>query len=1281
MVRLKIRTQFLTLFIIIGLIPIFVIGGLFFYKVTETIITNSFSSIKAVQSMRKSDIEKNFKQCFSEINRLTESLEFRNLHSDLTDFFLGDISKDEYKDIQDRYKKYFAGFIQDNNDYNVYILSPDNGEVYYNYLDEVPISYESGLSRAWERAIKSDRPVFEDFSSYRPSKYLQSAFIAKTFHTSNGDKGGVVVIQITKEFISAILDTTEGIGETDESYIISYEKDSDRYELRSQLKTMGNDIYTIGFNWDSPLDYWMQAIGSSFKGGADQYVDSAGEKVLVTYNKLDIPSVDWYLISKINRNEVTRDLGLILRFIIIISFLLLLLIVALSLVISTNLTRPIIAGSDFAKGISEGDYNGKLDINRKDELGVLAKSLKEMGRTLKEQKWIRLGKEGLDDALRGVHDVSEVGTRFISFLAKHLDAQVGALYMLHEDGDLHLTSSYAFSDRSGNFNRIAIGEGLVGQAALEKNDLVYTHVPTDSPSFNYGVSSMLPTSYIVTPLIFEDELIGAFLIGITVPVTKLQRAFIKSIKSNIAILLNAAKSSSVIQELLKDAQLKQEELRVSNEELEQQALSLRLSEKELQTQQEELKVTNEELEERTGALERQRVILNDKNCELEKVSEDLENKAVDLERASQYKSEFLANMSHELRTPLNSILILSQLLAKNSNNNLDDKQIKSAKAINSSGGDLLKLINEILDLSKVESGKIDIVPELTTIRSLVDDIERIYRPTADQQEIDFSIDVDKELPSGFVTDSHRLQQILKNLITNAFKFTSKAGLVALKIRKDGESIVFDVTDSGIGIPKDKQSAIFEAFQQADGSTSRKYGGTGLGLSISRELAKLLGGTISLESVEGDGSTFTITIPLKKGSILPHLVGDLEDTPVEIHIKDDREGHFTDVKTLLIIEDDVNFAAILKEQAHDRGFKVLIAEDGETGLHFADYYRPSAIILDIGLPGIDGYSVMSRLKNDPELKHIPVHFMSGQDENLSAMKMGAIGYMMKPVSIDGIIKAFEKIEEMISSKVHKLLIVEDDTIQRESIESLIDAKDLEISGVGKGIDAYNLMKETQFDCVILDLGLEDMSGYELLDKIKEDPRTSTTPIIIYTGKDLSQEEELRLKKYAESIIIKGVKSPERLLEESSLFLHRVESSKNIDSGNSVKTAQREEVLKGKTILLVDDDMRNIFALSNILEEKDVNVIVARNGVQSVEQIKENEDIDLVLMDIMMPIMDGYEAMNVIRKLKDRDTLPIIALTANAMKGDRNKCIEAGANDYLAKPVDNDKLLSMLRVWLY
>ncbi len=979
--------------------------------------------------------------------------------------------------------------------------------------------------------------------------------------------------------------------------------------------------------------------------------------------------------------------------------------ILIAVLLSRDITDSLIKGTIVAGHIADGRLDAvELDLERRDELGDLARALDKMSKSLNVQQWQRQGKEGLDDELRGDQGLEELAEKFIRYMTRRLGAQLGAFYQYDGKESLELVASYAFKDQSGNFSEIKIGEGLVGQAAKDREILYFSSVE-DGPAYNYGVDEMVPPNMLAAPLVFKNDLIGTFLIGSFSGFSEQQKDFVEFNLSNIAVLFNAAISRKTINLLYIQAQHQQEELKEINTELEAQTNALKESEAEMQAQQEELRVTNEELEERTEAIEKQRDSIRVKNDELQRAQKEVEKKADDLEQASKYKSEFLANMSHELRTPLNSILILAQLLAVNKEGTLTEKQMKSASAIHASGADLLKLINEILDLSKVEAGKIEIHYENVRLSRLEDDLERIFRGSAEEKGLELTFSLSPGLPEEILTDSHRLQQILRNLLTNAVKFTEE-GFVKFIITQpdenrkktlDGDYIAFRVEDSGIGISSDKQAAVFEAFRQADGSTIRKYGGTGLGLSISRELAKLLGGEIQLESVEGKGSTFTLLLPAAH-PVFSEIVQIKPEsgpipasgsaavpaarTEVESVFPDDRNNLAHGDRSILIIEDDIKFLEILADLVREKEFKVLIAQDGETGLHFADYYRPSAIILDIGLPGIDGWTVMERLKNNPDLRHIPVHFMSGHDDSLNAMRMGAAGYLTKPVSLSDINGALSKLDRILSSSISRLLVVEDDDIQRESIRELIGDGDVEITDVSNGTEAFSLLREECFDCMILDLGLKDMSGLDLLEKIRNDQDCSRIPIIIYTGRELSREEEDTLNKYAESIIIKGVKSPERLLDETALFLHRVESKLPDDKQKMIREVHNKEaVLYGKTILLVDDDMRNVFALTNILEDKDMKVIVARDGIEALEKLDLEPGIDLVLMDIMMPRMGGYEAMTEIRKDQKLKKLPIIALTAKAMAGDRNLCIEAGASDYLAKPVDTEKLISMLRVWLY
>jgi CheY-like chemotaxis protein/signal transduction histidine kinase/CHASE3 domain sensor protein/putative methionine-R-sulfoxide reductase with GAF domain len=729
-----------------------------------------------------------------------------------------------------------------------------------------------------------------------------------------------------------------------------------------------------------------------------------------------------------------------------------------------------------------------------------------------------------------------------------------------------------------------------------------------------------------------------------------------------------------------ELQIQQEELRQLNEELEQQAQNLK-------QQQEELQMTNEELEEQTQSLE-------EKNKEVEASKNDIEQKTKQLEISSKYKSEFLANMSHELRTPLNSLLILSKDLSENRKKNLDDVQVESAEIIYKSGHDLLVLINEVLDLSKIEAGKMAINIGKVPLKTFTDNLIRDFKHHAEQKGLNLICKLGTTLPEFILTDEQRLNQILKNLLSNAIKFTEK-GSVSISVDWNTENtLIISVTDSGIGISKDKQTAIFEAFQQAEGGTSRKYGGTGLGLSISRELAKLLEGEITVSSNLNEGSTFSLIIPLvinpeqesistkivKPVLYKSHPVNDINflDYP---SIKDDRDTMIREDKVVLIIEDDLKFAAILMHQANQKGFKCLSAATGEDGLVLASKYKPQAIILDLGLPGISGHSVLLDLKANPSVRHIPVHVISANDRSLEPIREGAVEYLMKPISKNELEEAFNRIENFVERKIKNLLIIEDSENSRKAMRILIGNGDVHCFEAATGKEAMELYEQNHIDCIILDIGLPDISGFDLIQQLEGVKGHHIPPIIVYTGKELSKEENEMLQKYAESIIIKGIKSEERLLDETALFLHRTISNLPKSKQMIINSLHdKEAIFQSKKILLVDDDMRNVFALSKILQERGMEVIKAENGIKALNMLEDHANIDLVLMDIMMPEMDGYEAMKRIRSQMKYNNLPVIALTAKAMKDDKQKCIEAGANDYVTKPIDIDRLLSLMRVWL-
>ncbi len=843
-------------------------------------------------------------------------------------------------------------------------------------------------------------------------------------------------------------------------------------------------------------------------------------------------------------------------------------------------------------------------------------------------------------------------------------------------------------------------------------------MPPDYVQVSSGLGAARPLNIVVLPVLFEGEVKAVIELASFYRFSDIHLTFLEQLTESIGIVLNTIAATMRTEELLEQSQslaaelqTRQQELTETNARLEQQARTLQASEERLKQQQEELQQTNEELEEKAELLARQNAEVEKKNTEIEQARTSLEDKAEQLALTSKYKSEFLANMSHELRTPLNSLLILSQLLAQNGDGNLSDKQVEFARTIHSSGADLLELINEILDLSKIESGTMDVDVRPVFFTDLQAYVDRTFREVAVSKGLEFTVRVAPGMPAAIDTDPKRLQQVLKNLLSNALKFTEHGGVtLAIEPAAGGWSrgrpaleraasvVAFRVSDTGIGIPADKHRTIFEAFQQADGTTSRKYGGTGLGLSISREVAALLGGEIRMTSDVGAGSTFVLYLPLALESAALDAVRPadpaaaaraaadrdlaMDDSLIaQGEVRDDRERIEETDRVVLVIENDLSFVSILTDMAHEKGFKVLAALRGDVGLAMARRFQPDAITLDLDLPGLDGWTVLDRLKHDPELRHIPVHIISMMEEAQRGMRLGAMACLSKPVDRESLDGAFASIAGFIERTVRTLLVVEDNDLERQSIVELIGNGDVKTTAVATGAEALEALASQAFDCLVLDLGLSDMSGFDLLERMKEQPRLAQIPVIVYTGKDLSKKEETEIRRLAETIIIKDVKSPDRLLDETALFLHRVESRLPADKRKMLERLhQHDPTLAGRKVLIVDDDIRNIFALTSVLEQHEVEVFYAENGKDGLKMLDEIEGIDVVLMDIMMPEMDGYEAMRHIREARGNRSLPIIALTAKAMKGDREKCIEAGASDYITKPVDTEQLVSLLRVWL-
>lgn len=916
-------------------------------------------------------------------------------------------------------------------------------------------------------------------------------------------------------------------------------------------------------------------------------------------------------------------------------------------------------------------------------------------------EWLQTGEIGLASAMIGDQRIDELGENILDYLTQYTGAVAGAFFS-GSGGQYRLGAVLGVPDTNSVPEAFAARQGLLGQAAAKGDLIVLNDVPDGYLAFGSALGREKPRHLVIIPAALNGTVNSVVELGFLERADEKVVTLLNRAAETIAESVQAAAYRDELQNLLEETQQQSEELqaqgeelRVSNEELEEQSRVLKESQSRLEQQQAELEQTNSQLEEQANQLELQR-------SDLERAHASVQMKADELERSSQYKSDFLANMSHELRTPLNSSLILAKLLADNPDENLTQDQVKYARTIQSSGNDLLNLINDILDLSKIEAGHVEIHPEVTPLARLSTGLKQLFQPLADEKNLKFVIDIDDRLPKSFVTDPQRLDQILKNLLANAIKFTER-GQVEVSIRlQEGQQISFSVKDSGIGISSDQLKSIFEAFHQADSTISRRFGGTGLGLSISRQLARLLGGAISVESTLGQGSNFTVTLPLRYepggNSALPltQVVAAGEtptNTPVTskslpqpFHLEDDRDALTDDKRVLLVIEDDDTFAAIVRDLSREMGFHSVVARTAEEAVRLAREFSPNAIVLDVGLPDESGLSVLDRLKNDVRTRHIPIHVISAGDHTRTAYALGAVGYLNKPVSREELVDVLSQLQNRITKRVHKVLIVEDDERQREAVAKLLSSSDVETTTAGNVAECLDLLREQTFDCMVLDLSLPDESGFSLLETLSNETAYAFPPVIVYTGRELSSESEQKLRRYSKSIIIKGAKSPERLLDEVSLFLHQIISELPAEQQQMIRKARhRDAMLEGRRILVVEDDIRNVYALTNILEPRGAQVIIARNGQEAIEALNrslENAEarIDLVLMDVMMPVMDGLTATKQIRRNPAWKKLPIVTLTAKAMPDDQQRCIEAGANDYMAKPLDVDKLLSLVRVWM-
>ncbi len=962
-----------------------------------------------------------------------------------------------------------------------------------------------------------------------------------------------------------------------------------------------------------------------------------------------------------------------------------------------DITHRISMIQDIAEKISSGDYSIRINDKQKDSLGSVALSLDKMAESLSssftkltDNEWLQSGVAKLNEKMVGEKDLPALTYQVIEFIAVYSGSHVGAIYLRDKD-QLVLNSGYAL--RENTQKKIPVGQGIVGQALLSQSEILLEEVDPDYVTVSHATGQVKARSVIAFPIFNENEAIGVLELAAIKPFTQRDISFFKTIGPNIGTAIQSAINHRKLQELLEETQAQSEELQAQHSELENINAELEAHAQRLQTSEEELRVQQEELRQSNAELEERNQIINERNLEIQK-------KAEELEQSTKYKSEFMANMSHELRTPLNSILLLSRYLSDNSELNMNEDQKESARVIYNSGNGLLELIDELLDLSKIEAGKMEVDYSHVAVSEILSDIHGVFQPIAKEKNITLRIENHLKDHPTLYTDQMKLEQILKNLLSNALKFTSE-GYVALTLSPSPYNpslIQFAVEDTGIGIANDKLEMVFDAFMQADGSTRRKYGGTGLGLSISRELARLLGGEITVTSDPGKGSIFTlllpaspaeenmsaITRPAVKENLVPEIKGKKSrflSPVIPDEIEDDRGQLKPGDKTILIIEDDTVFAKALLQFARKQQYKGIVAVRGDQGIQMAMTYKPTAILLDIQLPIMDGWEVMDELKSNSETRHIPVHIMSSYEVKKESKLHGAVDFINKPVAMDHMKQMFRKLEEALTKSPKRVLIIEENTKHAEALSLFLQTNQVAATVKHSVSESAHTLQHEEIDCVILDMGIPGKNAYDTLEIIKTTPGIEDIPIIIFTGKSLSQTEEQRIKQYADSIVVKTAHSYQRILDEVALFLHLIEEDKQKTTKPRTGFRNQNEVLKGKTVLIADDDVRNIFSLTKSLEKHHVNVITATDGVDALMQLHQHPQIDIVLMDMMMPQMDGYESTMKIRQNPDFKNIPVIAVTAKAMLGDREKCIAAGASDYISKPVDIDQLLSLLRVWLY
>jgi signal transduction histidine kinase/DNA-binding response OmpR family regulator/HAMP domain-containing protein len=1182
--------------------------------------------------------------------------------------------------------------------HNVYLIST-RGDILYAVVKNVDLGTnlftgmyaDSRFAAAARRSFSSGRATFSDLELFEPSGTQPTGFLIAPL-VDEGNKVGLLAFQFSSRQIESIMASSRAILKNGDIYLLGPDRS---LRSRQSRKHVGDFLKTVIDTHQS--HYWHELNVQKKLGGYDSdvtamvYQGPQGKEVLGSHYTVFILDVPWAVIAEVEaesafaamHSQQTIHLSLLGGTFIVVVFL--------SLILANRIVRPVHDLSDTTRLVAAGELEHQIQVSSNNEIGELAvnfnamlKSLRQAETDRQENDWSKNAIADLNERMRGNQSIADLGDNLLNSLAQTLSVGIGVVYVLGEDGLLHRVAGYAFSQDADYGATIALGERLVGQVAEDGKQRLVEYVSDDYLVVSSGLGKTPPKQIVLQPLVYDQRICGVVELGTLGQFSEIHLQLLEQAAEVLGVAVTAAQGRERTQELLQRSQAQAEELQSQADELQQK--------------EEEMRILNEELEE-------QNLVLQEEKRQQRLTQQALEMKAKQLSLASKYKSEFLANMSHELRTPLNSLLLLSKILADNRDGNLNDSQVESARVIHHSGTDLLGLINDILDLSKIEAGRVELALGDVRISDLADSAKRAFSHQAEHKGIAFEVRTESNAPETIQSDYKRVEQVIRNLLSNAIKFTQQ-GEVSLtfgvpragpvpdhSVSSSGYALQISVSDTGIGIPLDKQRAIFEAFQQVDGSTARKYGGTGLGLSISRQLATLLGGEIHLQSEPQKGSTFTLYLPdtaplAGQRSALPAQATSAPEptfSEADTHqgplVADDRANLAELDKVILVIEDDVTFTRSLINHCHQRGFKCLSAGSGEAGINLARHYRPMGVILDLRLPGIDGWQVLKQLKAYKQTRYIPVHIVSVTEPTPKAQRMGAIGFLHKPVTPEQIDQILLDLDNISHRSVSRILVVEDDQASRNAIAGLFVSDTIEVKAVGSAAAATEALRDSQFDCMVLDLGLPDKQGMALLQELHETGDLVVPPVVVYTGQDLNREDELELRNYSDAIILKDARSEERLLDEVSLFLHRVlvdDDSPGEQSAHSLRT--NNEKLKGKKVLVVDDDLRTLFALSKLLYEEEVVPLKANGGEQALDLLKENPDVDLVLTDIMMPDMDGYELIDNIRALGEHNKLPIIALTAKAMKGDRERCLEAGASDYLAKPVEPYRLLSLLQVWL-